>query len=305
MHHFSTSTSLKPSLLEITHIEQVWQQKIPYEAQAHTFLLHGILAFAALHLSHLHGPNERDYHMIASQQRAKASKVFQVAVSNVNVGNCTAICAFSLIMAMCQFDLFSTSGLLRPSEQFESLLDALAALRGAWYLAMHYRPLIEQGPLGILLTHPRNLVKGVLDPETSRVLDNLEWTNQRTTDTKETKAIYSEAIRNLHQWYGLVSIAPRTWAHIIKWPATLSSEYFTFLRQKRSMALVILAHWCVPVHRAPYRWFVEGWAKRAVWVIAQSMDSAYHPVMEWPLSQVGLSPRIDSENRQSGVHLLR
>lgn len=287
IHHFATSTSLKPSLLEVPRIEQVWQHEVPHEAQAHDFLLHGILGFAALHLSYLHGPNDKEYHMIACQQHAKASEVFQVAVSNVNVENCTAVCTFSLIMAMCQFHVSFNSGLLRVGEQFNSLLNALIALRGAWHLTMQYRSLVEQGPLGILLTHPRNLVKSVLDPATSRALENLESINQSTTDTKHAKAICSEAIRKLRYWYSLVSLAPRTWAHVIQWAATLSPEFFSFLRQRRSMALVILAYWCVPFHRAPYRWFVEGWAKRAVWVIANSVDGAYNPVMEWPLYQVG------------------
>jgi hypothetical protein len=292
MHHYSTSTSLTLSLLEHMDIQQIWQQQIPHEAQAHAFLLHGILGFTALHLSHLHGPNDRDYHMIACHHHIRASKTFQVAVANVNVENCTAVFTFSLIMAMFQFDLSFTPGLLQPGEHFESLIGALSALRGSWCLTMHYRPLIEQGSLGVLLTRPRNLVIGTLDPETADVLDNLEAINQSTTDTKEAKATYSEVIRKLHHWYSLVSPAPSTWAHIVQWPATLSPEYFTFLQQKRPMALIILAHWCVPVHRAPYRWFVEGWAKRAVLVIAHSLDGAYIPAMMWPLSQIGLDAEL-------------
>ena len=304
-HHFATSTSLKPSLLEVPRMEKIWQHEIPHEAQAHDFLLHGILGFAALHLSHLHGPNHKEYHMIACQQHAKASDVFQVAVSNVNVENCTAVCTFSLIMAMCQFDASFNSGLLKVSEQFDSLLNALMALRGAFHLTMQNRSLVEQGPLGILLTHPRNLVESVLDPETSRVLENLESINQSTTDTKEAKGICSEAIRKLQHWYSLVSLAPRTWAHVIQWAASISSEFFSFLRQRRSMALVILAHWCIPFHHAPYRWFVEGWAKRAVWVIANSVDVAYNAVMEWPLRQVGWIGRFEPGTRQSGAELRR
>jgi hypothetical protein len=292
MHHYFVSTSLTSSLLEDKDMQQIWQQKVPLETQAHAFLLHGIIGFAALHLSHLHGPNDRDYQLIACQQHAKAIKAFQVSVINVNSENCAAVLAFSLIMAMRQFDMSFTSGLLQAGEQFERILDALSALRGAWYLVMHYRPLMEQGPLGILLTRPRNLVKGVIDPETSNVLGSLESINQSTADTEETKAIYSDVIQKLYHWYSLVSPNPRTWAHIIKWPSELPPEYFTFLQQKRPMALTILAHWCVPLHRAPYRWFVEGWAKQAVQVMAHLVDGAYVPAMIWPLQQVGLNTEL-------------
>jgi hypothetical protein len=288
MHHYSTATSLTSSLLEHTDIQQIWQQRIPLDAQAHPFLLHGILGFAALHMSQLHGSNDRDYHLIACQQHARAIEAFSVAVSNVTSENCTAIFAFSLIVAMCQFDRSRASGPLRPSEQVEIILDALSALRGSWYLIMQYRPLMEQGSLGVLITRPRNLVKGILDPETSNVLHHLESINQSTTDTEAAKATYSEAIRKLYDWYSLVSPNPRTWAHVIQWALTLSSEYFMLLKQKQPMALTILAHWCVPVHRAPYRWFLEGWAKRAVWVIAHSLDGAFFLAMEWPLTQVGI-----------------
>ena len=35
------------------------------------------------------------------------------------------------------------------------------------------------------------------------------------------------------------------------------------------MALAIFARWLVPVHRASYRWFMDGWAERAVNIIVK------------------------------------
>lgn len=73
-------------------------------------------------------------------------------------------------------------------------MGALSALRSSWRLTMHYRLLIEQGSMGVVLTRLRNLVAGTLHPETEDILDNLEAINQSTADTKEAKARYSETI---------------------------------------------------------------------------------------------------------------
>ena len=293
MQHFSTSTSLAPWLLEGADVQQIWQQKVAHEAQAHDFLLQGIFGFVAFHRSCLHGPKDRDYHAAALRYHAKASKTFQAAVADVNGENCTAVFTFSLLMAMCQFHVSVTSSLLSPTDQFESLLSALVALRGSWYLLMHFRSLIKQGPFGTLLQRPRGFVQNILDPETSEVLQGLEVLNQSDVYTMKEKDICSEVIRSLAHWYSLVTPAPRTWAHIVQWPAIFWQEYFALLKRKQSMALVIFAHWCVPVHRAPYRWYANGWAKRAVYVIADLLGVDYTRALTWPLHQVGLDAEID------------
>ena len=267
---------------------QIWQRKVPQEAQAHDFLLHGLLSFAALHLSHLHGSSGGRYRMLADQERTKALESFQVAVSNVGPENCTAIFVFSLIVTMCQFALAFSSSTLQPDEQLECMLGALRALRGSFILTTQYWTLIEQGPLYGLLSRPRASTARILNPETADVLDNLDILNQSISDTEEVRRICFEAIQDLRQWYSLVSCSPQTWAHIVRWPATLSQEFFSLLEQRKQVALIILAHWCIPMHHAPYRWFVEDWARRAVQAITQLVDPVYSMAMAWPLSQVGL-----------------
>ena len=52
------------------------------------------------------------------------------------------------------------------------------------------------------------------------------------------------------------------------------------------MALAIFARWLVPVHRASYRWFMDGWAERAVNIIVRSLEPKWRGAVVWPLRQI-------------------
>lgn len=51
--------------------------------------------------------------------------------------------------------------------------------------------------------------------------------------------------------YTLVEPYPKTYIKLIQWPGALDQSFFTLLSQHHPAAVVIFAHWCVPLHNAP------------------------------------------------------
>ena len=93
IHLYSTSTSQTFG----SHLERqrVWQHAVPQLAFSHSFLLDGLLAISALHLSSLSPARKEMLCAYATQRQDTALSLFRVALSNIDSETCHACLAFS------------------------------------------------------------------------------------------------------------------------------------------------------------------------------------------------------------------
>jgi hypothetical protein len=71
-----------------------------------------------------------------------------------------------------------------------------------------------------------------------------------------------QAAELLQTWCVSIQGQPRTWLHILSWPALVSEAFVAQLHCKnknRSVALAIFLHWCVIMIRFDDTWFLNGW----------------------------------------------
>ncbi len=75
------------------------------------------------------------------------------------------------------------------------------------------------------------------------------------------------------------------------WPIRNSVEYVELLSNWHPGALILLAHYCIVLHRVGTRtWYLERRAASMLSTIVRLLDLTWHRYIEWPLSEVGLPP---------------
>jgi hypothetical protein len=77
------------------------------------------------------------------------------------------------------------------------------------------------------------------------------------------------------------------------WPVQNSVEYVKLLGNWNPGALILLAHYCIVLHRVGARnWYFEGKAASILSTIMRRLNVKWHPYIEWPLREVGVPPSI-------------
>ncbi|KUJ17296.1 uncharacterized protein LY89DRAFT_684377 [Mollisia scopiformis] len=291
LHHYLTTTSLTSLLLQDAAMLRVWQLELPLAAQSHDFLMHALLALAALHKAHLCPATQSKYYLQALQHQTKGSEKFRSVVEYVSKSNSTAVFGFSVIVAMSQFKYCAGMLYSTPAQGMDTIIDVITTLRRTFQLAIQHDALFQESSFGILPARMKRLHMSSLDVNTELALEALEALEQMnlTSDTlQEEKEVSSSTIGQLRRWYRIVSAFPRTWGLVIRWPMVVSSEYLALLQARRPMALVILTYWCVPVHRVKPRWFIDGWAESVVRIIASILPEAWKQAISWPINEMNL-----------------
>ena len=75
------------------------------------------------------------------------------------------------------------------------------------------------------------------------------------------------------------------------WTIRNSIEYVELLGNWHPGALILLAHYCIVLHRVRTKsWYLEGRAASMLSTIVRRLDRKWHQNIQWPLSEVGLPP---------------
>jgi len=73
------------------------------------------------------------------------------------------------------------------------------------------------------------------------------------------------------------------------WPIHNSVEFVELLSNWHPGALILLAHYCIVLHRVGTRtWYLGGTAASMLSTIARRLDFTWHRYIDWPLSEVAV-----------------
>jgi hypothetical protein len=98
LHFYTTVTSL--SFSNIPERQGIWQFVVPQLAFSFDFMLHGILTFAAIHLSNVQPERKTQLRDTSTMHYGIASASFRRAVSNLTRENSEACFAFASFVAI-------------------------------------------------------------------------------------------------------------------------------------------------------------------------------------------------------------
>lgn len=122
------------------------QQKVPELARQHPFLMHDILAQAALHLSWLRLAQQQHYSSLATRHHGLALPQFCLTLQHLNESNYDALLAYSFSLVWCAFATraapLTDEGIRDKSDMGRLIPEWFSLLRGACLIIRLSRPWI-------------------------------------------------------------------------------------------------------------------------------------------------------------------
>ncbi|KAH8768713.1 hypothetical protein F5882DRAFT_442365 [Hyaloscypha sp. PMI_1271] len=307
---------------------QIYQHIVPQLAFRHPFLLSGILALSALHLSHLHPARKDQLHRDAVEYHDVALKGFKQELGSITKENCEALYVFSTFLVVCAWAGSEGKGNLffseREGEGAEGEEGGTAEwvnlLRGSRTLARDCYAWVMDGPVRtfIQLYNDQPKFFDLPEEDTARfaALETL-W-GPESAFTRAEKEALSEALRHLKEiyamllHYGATSQKLCTIAMTIAWSTITPDTYISLVSQRCPEALVLLAHYCLLLSKIDNVWWLNGISRhllrsvcRMIGKVGNARDGGegkWEAWISWPLQELVLTEfRGEGEEEKYGL----
>lgn len=293
MHHYCLESY--KTISQDAEFAQPFQREVPKIAISHPFLMHGILALSSLHLAYLskHGDRVNEYVELAAGHQTLALALFRKELDNITPSNSAALFVFSSIATVLAFASPQITGMhsLSPIDEMlqistlcRGIAEILQKSKGwmanssdSWVTDMlsSRNRSVEMQPLPADIEAKLSLVYK-LNADLTRTGFNIE----EAVACEEAITALSSSFQQLHSGYDSITI--------FRWPIVIKPILFTHMRDRRPMALVALAHFCILLHKVDDRWWVEGWPRLLVRSIYDVLDVSWREHIRWPMETLGL-----------------
>lgn len=273
--------------------ETIWKRLVPLEALSHPFLMHGLLAVSALHLSHTKSEEfKREFISTASAHQDQALNLFRRLLNSINASNAKAMFAFSTIIVVYSFGFPPVPNLDNTLAPVDDLYQVLILSRGIFHIlkspevslrGTDFEPIMEYGE------YPQ-----LLPPEAQLSLKQLQDANHSCGEKYKDHdtSIYQKPIESLYEALGTIYGGSPMMSVASKWAISLPRKYLDYLQGREPLALVILSFYSVVLHHLRDLWCVEDWGMRLSRAIWLSLDDQWRPLAHWPMTEIfGEIPR--------------
>jgi hypothetical protein len=304
-HFYTTTTSLTVS--NIPERQQLWQQVVPKFAFSHPFLLHGLLAFSALHLAYLTPERRTALRAQAAAHHDAGVSLFRAAMTNITPENCNACFAFSSLLGVYAWASSDQNGDLffsNTSSTGEQLTPEWAnLLRGMQHLVEVAWQWLEQGPMKLLL-YPWAMESHGMDPElireahpeTSARLTSLSrlWDMSNNKFDPADVEVLDRTLSRLHEAYGMMKSSDSECqvaliGVALTWPIRVPERFLAMVNQLEPEALILLAHYSIILNKVDDVWFMHGMSGHLLRSIQQRLGKEWESWIAWPLQDLVMS----------------
>ncbi|KAH7317207.1 hypothetical protein BKA65DRAFT_111095 [Rhexocercosporidium sp. MPI-PUGE-AT-0058] len=297
IHLYSTSTSL--SFTSQPERQRVWQHAVPQLAFSHSFLLDGLLAISALHLSNLSPTRREMLRAYATQRQDTALSLFRVALAQMDSENCHACLAFSGLLGVLRWA--SSDGSIRlffadPEQDAQNdAVNWVQLLCGAGEVIKQYYHELLQGPMAPILPWDNEAEKSAeLNPAESvkfGLLEQLFYNSEAPFSDTELNALKG----TLHTLQVTYTMMCNTRSNVVdnnslglSWVVRIPELYLQIVSRRDPVALVVLAHFCLLLNRMENTWLISGLSRRLLQDIHQMLGKEWESQISWPLQDLVL-----------------
>ncbi|KAI2463053.1 hypothetical protein F4781DRAFT_146789 [Annulohypoxylon bovei var. microspora] len=257
-------------------------------ALSYPFLMNEMLAFSALHLSHLQPSKSQLYKHHAIGLQTHALGIFNGEGTGVTRDNCIAILIFTWFMA-----LHTLSGTVESAESADihSFLDrfvhcmqlhlGLQAVTGeAWYMML-------ESKMGFVLEAANNMLK-CQDPEL-HTADLKDCIRDSKTLSDDEKMICTNALDQMQWFLSQVDEIEKkdpslvtTFLSLISWPAMINVEFHQLVAERVPEALIVLSYHAIPLHLCRNIWVVRNAGQLLFQSVRVHLPDEWHRWLDWP-----------------------
>ncbi|KAH8882832.1 hypothetical protein GQ53DRAFT_440346 [Thozetella sp. PMI_491] len=286
-YHFTTATA--KLMASTSDAKSPFVQLIPELAPQRPYLLHQVLAVAALHLSHLHPSQHNEYLRLASEHHSKALGLYRVALQDEPPGDAVSLFGCSALFVNFYFALPGDPASLLFNAETSGPPDWMYPIRGTRAIWLKNTKELTDGPMsGYVHAHtdPWKQVGAVREsPGSPAILEMRE----KLWIPPEDEYIFDHAIDELLRGYSVSfrgdpesrKSAPVTFA------ANVTTGFLDRLGHQDQSALVVMSFWCVLMHRVPlFAWLKNGKAAEMLEVIKAILTPKNLELIYWPIQQI-------------------
>ena len=279
--------------------DSFWQIEVPQLAFTHPFLLHSLLAISSLHLARRSTDRRAHYHTIAAQYQNKALPAYRSIISDLERSeteqNGRAMVAFTNLTTIYAVlsPVATDPQLSKASREIAHVIESFSLLRGAAKIGA----VVGDSSLGCTLASLTGPVSGNIDlslnPEDahlaileSSISRDLGVSPLRADDRSQVNSNALYLLRRCFAMLYLPSKPVRAIRALKAWIGLIPDTYLEMLRELRSGALLVLAHWCIMLKRAETNWYLQGSAENIMSIIVGVLDEEWRAQIAWPLQVV-------------------
>ncbi|KAF2794432.1 hypothetical protein K505DRAFT_336933 [Melanomma pulvis-pyrius CBS 109.77] len=285
MHHFHTITA---KTLVVDSAEDFVQTHLVKTAFSYRFLLHSILALAALHLSRIEQSLQMDYMHQAERHHDAAVGLFRDQIQDIDETNIEAVLFFAATL-----DPYSSAVPMNtndPDHAFDGILQSFALTRRLRPMVAQFYPKLSTSEFARLIP-----------PDTQ----GMDWGAEPPADSELTKfrkfseviqhlyppdiiEAYGNAIRILELLFARVAQLPDlpSAAFVKLWVHHVDPRFLELLSERQPGALIIFAHYGVLLRRVRHYWFMEGYAEQVLHIADMFVPGEWKAWLDWPREQI-------------------
>ncbi|KAA8895756.1 hypothetical protein FN846DRAFT_968118 [Sphaerosporella brunnea] len=299
MHHWSTSTW--DTISNHPTIQVLWRINIPVLAVHHPFLMHALLAIAALHLQSTEADHSKGAHYItaAAHHHEHAVRGMAATLAHLSRENCDALVVTACLVVIYSFVSSRIEDAQRPLDAGR-IASWVPLLRGVHSILKQAWSWVTGGPLSPLIRqYELSSATEGLDPETEGLLQSLYrlCTDRSLPGSEElsdttTSTAYFSAIAELRKSFVTISQWESVIGSIFVWPITAADKYVELLESKRPRALVIFMHYCALFTLVEEFWWNKGSALFELRRCEACLSEEWLPWIQWPRMRI-LSRDVD------------
>jgi len=294
MHHFGHRTS-KAQLGGSSELQQVWQEHIPEEASKHSFLMHGVLALAAIHIACSEPTQVTDYVSLCDKHQASALASYRRILTHITDEVVDALFAMATILpilSVARANLRASQMKSRNYISVGNISELLYLSKGVKEVKEITGELIGRGRLSTLLSSYEfsSNTLATMPPEILSVFRDLEdLVCNHCVEADQCKSCL-EAITHLQTVFENVvanyASGSLEMGHIWRWTAMLSGEFIEMVQAEYPPALVITAHFTVAVTMLQDMWYISTWGPMAFDGIRIALRGQLEGYLKWPAQQI-------------------
>ena len=290
LHHYITVTA--HTLAADPGAHGVYATVVPQTAFEYPFLLHVILALAALHLSRLQdsGSDAVEYALIGGRYHDAALANFQATIRDIDESNFKAVLMFAGVLFP-----YSCASSVNSSHDVDHTFDSLLS---NFSLTRRVRPMV---------TSFYNAMKAsILEKLIPNDIRDIDWLTQEPPVKTELVQLrkFAEVVHHLyppdivdaygHAIHILVltfeaaekSYEPPSDALLKIWIHFVSDRYVELLSERQPGSLIIYAHYAVLLRKSSVRyWYLAGVAEQILQVAEALVPSEWSSWLDWPKEQ--------------------
>ncbi|GKZ39706.1 hypothetical protein AbraIFM66950_000983, partial [Aspergillus brasiliensis] len=268
---------------EVTHL---WQVLMVEEALKTPFLMHGILAVSALHLSLSEVETHKAFWLgLATAHKGQALHSFREQLQNITSANAKAMLGFAGLVVAFAFGSALTGVEDADHPSLDALINVFMLCRGVQDITNTASTFLRQSSFAPLLSPGRPAAS--IPDRVKESLDQLDHLNTGCAlGGQHDPAIYGKVVEDLRELSVYTYAQPTSMTLAAGWAIRAPSRYLEYVRTKEPFALVVHAHYCAFLHLARQNPFIQSWGSCVLRDICSLLGSDWRPHLTWPVSEV-------------------